>query len=86
MGRREYKLYFLSIFPPKTKYHEKKLKYFLSSYFSIISLFSILSFFHSSNQTDPFIGSMLMKVLRKIVNKPYWEIFNSTFIENIKSY
>ena len=47
MGRREYKLYFLSIFPPKTKYHEKKLKYFLSSYFSIFPLF------HSSNQTDP---------------------------------
>jgi len=43
--------YFFTFSLP-TKQIRDKIKYFLSSHFSILSPFSVLSFFHSSNQTD----------------------------------
>ena len=43
-------LYFSTL---STKHKWEKLKTFLSSHFSILPLFSILSFFHPSNQMDP---------------------------------
>ena len=65
-----YKLYILSIhfFILPTKYYERKLKYFLSSHFSILSLFSILPLFHSSNQTDPKTPLLLYTYLRRGVS------------------
>ena len=41
-----------STFLLPTKQKGEKIKYFLSSHFFIISPFSILPFFHPSNQTD----------------------------------
>ena len=42
-----------SIFALPTKQKWEKLKYFISSYFSILSQFFILLLFHPSNETDP---------------------------------
>ena len=40
-------------FPPSNQTHKRENQIFLSSHFSILPQFSILSFFHSSNQMDP---------------------------------
>ena len=45
--------FYPSIFPLPIKKKGEKLNSFLFSYFSILPPFSILSLFHSSNQTNP---------------------------------